>query len=166
MSEILNNQNLRTVQSLYTISPEFRNQFDRLVKTKIAKAKDFLNKLSFDGAEKQEAPEAPTKKRGRPAGSKNKAPAKPKKEKKPEGQEPASARENGDVTHKAAILTALTASSDGLSAGQILEAITAAKHKRYTPPTKATLYTTLNGMKNDGVVSMIGERPNTKYVVA
>jgi len=168
----LSAQELKTLNGLYSLSPEFRSQVDQIMADGVNKAKKLvadLSKLSLNGTtatEEAPAPAPAPKKRGRPKGSVNKGPAKPRvKKDKPAVVENSTQTVEG-ITHGTAISEALNGVTDGLSASGILEAIVKAKHKGYNVPAKQTLYTTLNTMKNKGTLKMLGEKPNTRYILA
>ena len=167
-NDSLSAQELKTLNGLYSLSPEFRSQVDQIMADGVNKAKKLvadLSKLSLDGTTATEEAPAP-KKRGRPKGSVNKGPAKPRvKKDKPAVVENSTQTVEG-ITHGTAISEALNGVTDGLSASGILEAIVKAKHKGYNVPAKQTLYTTLNTMKNKGTLKMLGDKPNTRYILA
>lgn len=165
MIESLSSEQIQAVKGLFALSPNFRDQFGKLVKSEIDKAQALvsqLEKLNVGENESNEVKPAP-KKRGRPAGSKNSKPSKPRVKQEKVTNVPAPTVET--MHHKDAISAALLGSPDGLSAGDILESIIRAKHKKYVVPARNVLYTTLNGMKSKNLVKMTGNRPNTKYVL-
>jgi hypothetical protein len=163
MSNQLSAQQIQQIKGLYELSDDFRNAIDQSIGTGLTRAKALvaqLSKLSLNGTSDETTVKTP-KKRGRPVGSKNTKPSKPRAKKEAPAVETTVSE---GMTHGAAIQAALQG-SEGLSAGAIFEAITKAKHKGYNIPAIATLYTTLSGMKKKGSVKMIGEKPNTKYVL-
>jgi len=166
MTEHLNAQRLKQIQGLYGISESFRSELDKLAETEINKAKTLITQLSKLSLNEtgEEKPVNVTPKRGpgRPKGSVSKTPNKPRVKKEKVVSEPTL---KAVLTHKTAIITALAGNTDGLAAGEILEAITAAKHKNYNVPSKQVLYTSLSNLKNDNMVKMIGLKPYTKYIL-
>ena len=164
----LNAQRIQQIKGLYSLSPSFRSELDKLAASEISKAKNLisqLSKLSLDGSVEEKPANTP-KKRGRPVGSVNKGPKKPGVPKKEKAVEPTVSTAGDVVTHKIAIATALAGNTDGLAAGEILSAIMAAKHKKYNIPTKQVLYTTLHNLRAKGILNMVGDKPNSKYILA
>lgn len=172
MLKSLNSESLKIVSSLYDGSPGFRQGLDRLLHEEAKSAVELTNRLQkFMSTSGSDSPEVakPTKKtvkktgtgkRGRPKGSTNK-PKEPKTEPVVQGEAVDAAE--AKLTHGSAILEALNASPTGLTAAEILESISNAKHEGYTVPSKATLQTTLVGLHNKKVIKSKGQRPNTTY---
>lgn len=166
----LNSESLKIVGSLYETRPLFRQNLDRLLQDEAKSAVELTDRLQkILAAETPEAPK-PTKKavkktgtgkRGRPAGSKNR-PKAPKVE--GEVTETADVAE-AKLTHGQVIAEVLQASPDGLTAAQILEAISKSNHENYNAPSKATLQTTLVGLRDKKVIKAKGQRPNTRYFI-
>lgn len=163
MSESLNAKQIQAVRGLYTISSSFRDQFSKLVELEISKAHALVSQLE-EFKTSEEAPEVVKpvgKKRGRPVGSKNVNPGKPKKEKvvMPPAATPS---EPVELTQADVIRSVLT--PEGLSAGEVYKAIS--KVKNYKAPSLHTLYTVLSNMHKKNLIGRVGESPNCKYVVA
>jgi hypothetical protein len=159
-------ERLQQIKGFSAINETFKLEIDKLVETEISKAKTMiaqLSKLSLDG--KTEAPvEAPKKKRGRPLGSVtiNKS-GKPRAKKvKPIVAEPTTEATVERLTHASAIKSVLT--KEGLTAGQIWQALSDLKIEGYNAPSKATLYTSLSTMHSKKLIKSQGERPNVTYI--
>lgn len=166
----LDSNSLKIVASLYDSKPAFRTGLDRLLHEEVKSAVELSNRLSsFISAADVDSTKTTTvkkavkktpsgKTRGRPPGSKN-TPKAPKAE--PVEGEVIDAK----LTHGGAILNVLKDKADGLNAADILLAIEGSNFDGYTVPSKATLQTTLVGMREKKVLKSKGQRPNTKYFV-
>lgn len=166
----LNSEHLKVVSSLYNSRPGFKLGLDRLIQDEVKSATDLTNMLKkvisaseteTNKPSKKAVKKTGTGKRGRPPGSKN-VPKAPKAESVVEG-EVLDAVE-AKMTHGNAILKVLEGKADGLSASEILEAISGAGFENYTAPSKGTLQTTLVGLREKKTIKTKGERPNTKYI--
>lgn len=165
MTEQLSAQEITQIKGLYGLSDNFRTEFKKLVGSEMGKAKALiaqLSKLSLDGATTENVSKTP-KKRGRPVGSVNKGPKKTRAKKEKTVTEPTSEAATVErVTHASAIKSVLT--KDGLTAGQIHEALSALKIAGYNAPSKQTMYTTLSTLHSKGFIKSKGERPNVTYI--
>lgn len=166
----LNSESLKIVAGLYDSKPQFRQGLDRLLHDEVKSAVEAADRLAkFMTSSDAEPSRTTTVKKavkktgtgkpvGRPKGSTNK-PKAPKVE--PVEGEVIDAK----LTHGHAISEVLKGAAEGLSAAEILDAISNAKFENYTLPSKATLQTTLVGLKDRKVLKTKGSRPNTKYLL-
>lgn len=171
MLKSLNAESLKIVSNLYDSKPGFRAGLDRLLHDEVKNAVDLSERLSkfISAADvdsktttvKKAVKKSGTGKRGRPPGSVNK----PKTPKSDESTQTVVEPVEAKMTHGHAILQVLAANADGLMASEILEAISSANIENYEVPSKATLQTTLVGLKAKKAVKTKGSRPNTKYFV-
>ncbi len=166
----LNTDSLKIVASLYDSKPLFRAGLDRLLHEEVKSAVELSDRLAkFMASDtegrtttvKKAVKKAPSgKKRGRPPGSKN-TPKAPKAE-PVEGEV---IDVEAKLTHGNAILEVLKDKAEGLTASEILSAIEGSKFENYSNPSKATLQTTLVGLREKNVLKTKGHRPNTKYLL-
>lgn len=174
MLKPLNADQMKIVSNLYVSRPSFQNGLDRLLQDEMKSAMELSERLNkFISASEPESTKTTTVKkavkksgttgkRGRPPGSKNKP--KPKDKAVPVTDGEALDAVETKRTHGQSILEVLAGKSDGLSASEILEAITNSNFENYTIPSKATLQTTLVGLRDKKAVKTRGSRPNTKYL--
>lgn len=167
----LNADSLKIVSNLYDSKPVFRQGLDRLLHDEVKSAVELSDRLAKLMASDAEPSKTTTVKKavkktgtgkpvGRPKGSKN-APKAPKEPVQGEMVEPVEAKR----THGQSIIEVLAGKADGLNAAEILAAISGSNFENYTIPSKATLQTTLVGLREKKALKTKGSRPNTKYIV-
>jgi hypothetical protein len=167
----LNSESLKIVAGLYDSKPQFRQGLDRLLHDEVKSAVELSDRLAKFMASSAEPSKTTTvkkavkkttsgKTRGRPKGSKN-VPKTPKAPVEGEVIDTAEAK----LTHGNAILEVLKDKAEGLTASEILSAIEGSKFEDYSNPSKATLQTTLVGLKGRKILKTKGSRPNTKYLI-
>jgi hypothetical protein len=162
---------LQAVQNLYITNESFRIKIDEALKQEADAAQKLANNLqSVLASGPEEVTQTPVKsstKRGRPVGSKNtKQNGSKKKTAKKTTKSTVASEDSPRLTHKEAIRQVLgKASAAGLTSGEIFAAVNELQSNSYTPPSSATLLTTLHGMKKDEQIKASGDTRNLHYSI-